>query len=139
MDLLHAQHQSVNQTWPVIVTFRPAPLSRYMYIYKVSRAWVGIVGKYKVTKIVCLTQQTAIVSEFEGCTVKVGQATGNCDVTMVVAIGLRVDFICVVGGPLGMTSGGNVSFLERVLSIREVASGIVWLTSQRNCAQVLQT
>ena len=58
MDLLHAQHQSVNQTWPVIVTFRPAPLSRY--IYKVSRAWVGIVGKYKVTKIVCLTQQTAI-------------------------------------------------------------------------------
>ena len=73
MDLLHAQHQSVNQTWPVIVTFRPAPLSRY--IYKVSRAWVGIVGKYKVTKIVCLTQQTAIVSEFQGCTVKVGQAT----------------------------------------------------------------
>ena len=39
MDLLHAQHQSVNQTWPVIVTFRPAPLSRY--IRKVSRAWVN--------------------------------------------------------------------------------------------------
>ena len=72
MDLLHAQHQSVNQTWPVIVAFAAAPTSRY--IYNVSRAWVGIVGKYKVTNIVCLPQQTAIVSEFESCTVKVGQA-----------------------------------------------------------------
>ena len=32
------------------------------------------VGKYKVTKIICLPQHLAIVSEFESCTVKVGQA-----------------------------------------------------------------
>ena len=70
MDLLHAQHQSVSQTWPVIVAFAAAPTSRYRPIglYNVSRAWVGIVGKYKVTKIVCLPQHTAIVSEFESCT-----------------------------------------------------------------------
>ena len=34
-----------------------------------------------------LPQQTAIVLEFEGCTVKEGQV--NCDVTMVVANGLN--------------------------------------------------
>ena len=34
------------------------------------------------------TQQTVIVSEFEGCTVKWVRRHGNCDVTMVVAIGL---------------------------------------------------
>ena len=63
----------VSLMWSVIVAFRPAPPSRYKY--NLSRAWVGIVGKYKVTKIVCLPQQTAIVLEFESCTVKVGQAT----------------------------------------------------------------
>ena len=64
----------VSLMWSVIVAFRPAPPSRYRY--NLSRAWVGIVGKYKVTKIVCLPQQTAIVSEFE--------------TTMVVANGLTL-------------------------------------------------
>ena len=47
----------------VIVAFRPAATSRYRY--NLSRTWVGIVDKYKVTKIVGLPQHIAIVSEFE--------------------------------------------------------------------------
>ena len=57
MDLLHARHQSVNQTWPVIVAFGAAPPS---YIQCIKGLGWYIAGKYKVTKIVCLPQQTAI-------------------------------------------------------------------------------
>ena len=64
MDLLHAQHQSVSQTWPVIVAFGAAPPPPR---YNVSRAWVGIVDPYKVTQIVCLPQSyLSIFENFPG-------------------------------------------------------------------------
>ena len=56
--------------WSVIVAFRPAPPSRYRY--NLSRACVGIVGKY------CLVALSKWV-----------RRRFNCDVTMVVANGLR--------------------------------------------------
>ena len=72
-----------SQKWPVIVVLGAAPPGLVLLVFK-----------YKVTKIDGLLQQTAIVSEFEGCTVKVGRAKCNCDITMVIANGLIIVLAC---------------------------------------------